>query len=587
MGNFSFRKQIFHYFLIVFAIFTIIIFVFQYEREKNYRINQLETTLDNITEIVHRYIEQNHLTESGEYYRISDITGLIPHPDTRITLVAKDGKVIYDSFVARWDTMGNHLQRPEIQLAHTHKKGSDIRKSATTNRRFYYYAKSYPLYYIRTALVYNIEVRNFLKTNLVFVFYFSFVFLAGVIILWLITKRMSDTIIQMKDFALRAGKNEQIEESITFPDNELGTIGNQIIRIYKNLKKTKDDLSNEREKLFNHLNVLNEGISFYSPQKEKTFSNRQFIQYINLISQKRNLSPGDVFYEPEFKALTQFVEEKPKSRTESGDNPPQLEYTIQKGEKYFKIQCIIFPDRSFEVLISDTTRLEKRRLMKQQLTSNIAHELKTPLASIKGYLETILRNWPLDTGKQKYFLEKTYMQAERLTELINDVSLLNNIEDAGDLFKFKPVDLQQIVQEVQENFSIRLQENNIVFENQLTKTVMVYGNESLLFSIFQNFVENSINYGGKGITISIRIYHEDEKQCYFSYSDTGAGIPEEHLPRIFERFYRVDYGRSREKGGTGLGLAIVKNAILLHKGEISAKTRPGGGIEFLFSLAKK
>jgi signal transduction histidine kinase len=108
-----------------------------------------------------------------------------------------------------------------------------------------------------------------------------------------------------------------------------------------------------------------------------------------------------------------------------------------------------------------------------------------------------------------------------------------------------------------------------------------------LFSVFQNFIENSLKYGGRGIKIVIRNYHEDEKYYYFLYSDTGPGIPEAHLPRIFERFYRVDRGRSRETGGTGLGLSIIKNAIQLHKGEISVKNNPKGGIEFLFSLAKK
>jgi signal transduction histidine kinase len=209
------------------------------------------------------------------------------------------------------------------------------------------------------------------------------------------------------------------------------------------------------------------------------------------------------------------------------------------------------------------------------------------LASIKGYLETILDNWPIPMEKQKYFIEKAHFQSERLTALINDVSLLNNIEDAGDLFELKLIDIHKIVNDVYENFASRMEDHKIEFTNEVEKGTTVEGNESLLFSVFQNFVENSINYAGQGIKIKVRCYHQDAKYYYFSYSDTGVGIPNEHLPRIFERFYRVDQGRSREKGGTGLGLAIVKNAIQMHKGEISVKNNPKSGLEFLFSISKK
>jgi two-component system OmpR family sensor kinase/two-component system phosphate regulon sensor histidine kinase PhoR len=588
MNRKSFRGEIFFYFIIVFILFTITILTFQYQREKRYRTARLENTLDNITEITHRFIEQNNLTETGEVNRISDLTKILPQPNIRITLIDKNGAVLYDSFVDDYLMMENHLFRPEIYKSVTDLKGSNIRHSDTTDEDYFYYAKKYADYFIRTAVVYDVQVKNFLKAERAFIFFIFAIFSIIGIILYFVTGKMSIAITRLKDFSMKAGRDEMVEPDTSLPDNELGIIGRQIIKIYNKLKKAKDDLTNEKEKFFNHLNALNEGIAFFSCAKKETLSNRHFVQYLNLISKKPVQCAEEIFQMREFKKLNVFLRQYLKNKSLiNSDSLPQLEYIFSVGEKFFKVQSIIFIDRSFEVMITDNTRLEKRRLMKQQLTSNIAHELKTPLASIKGYLETILNNWPVAQDKQKYFLEKTYNQSERLTDLINDVSLLNNIEDAGELFEFKPVDLKTVIDEVYENFANRMHEKNITFSGNVKAGLIIQGNDSLLFSIFQNLVENSVNYGGNNISITVNIYREDDKYYYFSYTDTGAGIAEEHLPRIFERFYRVDHGRTREMGGTGLGLAIVKNAVQLHKGEISVRNKPGKGIEFLFSIAKK
>lgn len=584
----SFRGKIFFYYILAFLLFTTAILSFQYQREKNYRIRQLENTLDNITEITHRFELKNNLIAKNETFRIGEIKAIIPQPHIRITLVSEDGTVLYDSSVKDFNLMQNHLNRPEIQKAIQHNTGSNIRKSDTTQQEYYYYAKKYAGYFVRTAVVYDLQIQNFLKAERFFIIFIVTVFIAIGIILFLITSRLADAITKLRDFAIKAGNNELIEPNTSFPENELGIIGTQIIHIYHNLKFTKDELSNEREKLLNHLNALNEGIAFFSHEKQQTLSNRYFIQHINIISNNKVESAESIFQLEEFNQLNKFIKKNLKEFASiSSESLPQLNYKISKGEKFFQIQSIIFLDKSFEVMITDITRLEKRRLMKQQLTSNIAHELKTPLASIKGYLETMIENWPLPEEKQKYFLEKTFLQSERLTDLINDVSLLTNIEDAGELFKFKPIDIKTLIDEVYENFANRINEKNIVFTCEVKQNTVIEGNESLLFSIFQNLVENSINYGGAGININVKVYHEDDKYYYFSYSDTGAGIPEHHLPRIFERFYRVDHGRTREMGGTGLGLAIVKNAVQLHKGEISVRNSYKGGVEFLFSLGKR
>ncbi len=584
----TFRGEISLYFSLVFILFTVAILTFQYQREKKYRTAQLENTLDIVTKITWRFIEQNHLAQDNKIDRVKELQSLLPQPNTRITVIDNNGKVLFDSFVDDYQLMENHLMRPEIQKAINSDFGSYIRRSSTTNQEFYYYARHFQNYFIRAALVYNIEVKTLLKTGSVYIIFVAGLFvLIGILLFW-VTGRLTDVITKLKDFSIKAGKNELVEIENTFPENELGTIGRQIIQIYNKLKKTKDDLSNEKEKLFNHLDALDEGIAFFSSEKVQTLSNSRFFQYVNLISKKAVISPEKMLKAKEFKNLIEFLNQHKNDIVKiAAENLPKLEYTVSKNEKYFKIQSIIFADKSFEVVITDVTRLEKRRLLKQQLTSNIAHELKTPLASIKGYLETIMGNSAMPSDKQKYFIEKAFNQSERLTELINDVSLINNIEDAGELFEFIEVDINKIVDDVYQNYANRIEKNKIGFLLEIKPNTIIKGNESLLFSIFQNFVENSIQYGGTKIQIQIKCYHQDEKYYYFSYSDTGVGIPDTHLPRIFERFYRIDHGRTREKGGTGLGLAIVKNAVQLHKGEISVKNNPNGGTEFLFSLSKK
>ena len=583
----TYQQRIFIYFFIAFTLFTISILAFQYNREKRYRTAQLESTLDNIAEITHRYIGHNKLTRSGNFRQLDSIGYIIPEANTRITVIDKSGRVRYDSFVPDYQNLENHLSRPEIQKALYEGKGANIRHSDTTGQNFYYYARNYDDYFIRCAVVYNIEIRNFLKTERVFIFFMLAIFLLMWLTLYLVTRKLGEFITKLRDFAVRAGKNENIDPNIDFSDSEFGDIRHQIVKIYNRLKKAKDDLSAEKERLYNHLHALNEGIAFFSPQKEKILANSHFIQYINLISDRSTISADTLFKIEAFKPLVEKIDKYLDPEISiSPKNLPQVQSTIDKNEMYFKVQGIIFADKSFEVLIEDVTKPEKRRLLKQQLTSNIAHELKTPLASIKGYLETILNNKNLPEEKRAYFTERAFAQSERLNDLLNDISLLNNIEDAGDLFEFKTIKLRPLIRDVIENLESRLVEKNILVQLGVDNKVIVYGNDSLLSSIFQNFIENTINYAGPDVTIRIRQYLEDEKFYYFSYSDTGKGIPEEHLGRIFERFYRIDEGRARISGGTGLGLSIVKNAVQLHKGEISVRNRSEGGLEFLFSLAK-
>lgn len=235
-----------------------------------------------------------------------------------------------------------------------------------------------------------------------------------------------------------------------------------------------------------------------------------------------------------------------------------------------------------------TTRREQD-ILKRQLTQNIAHELKTPVASIQGYLETILENPNINDTMRQQFLERSYAQSQRLTSLLQDISTLNRMDDAPEITTQEHVDIAKTVANIQKETALQLQEKHMTFVNSLPADLVICGNGSLVYSIFRNLTDNAIAYAGIGTTITLTAQFvqtniEDNGKWHFSFSDNGVGVAPEHLQRLFERFYRVDKGRSRKMGGTGLGLAIVKNAVILHGGTISVHNNEDGGLCFEFTL---
>lgn len=582
----SFRLKLFIYLSVILAVFTVLVLIFQYEREKDFKKNQLENTLDNVTVLIHKYIQRNNITETGSFRLIDSIKTIIPGPNIRITVISPEGVVMYDSEVPDYEQMENHLYRPEVQESLTVDFGANIRTSATTGNSYYYYSKFYSDYFVRTAALYDIEVKDFLHVGKLFIIYLILLFLGTWVVLFFITKRMGETITKLKDFAVRLSKSGELKESIQFPNDELGTISNQIVTIYNKLNIARDEILVEKNKLFSHLNALNEGIAFFSHDKEKILTNNHFIQFLNIISKESNISAEKIFEIKDFKPINKFINKQLNSGLEIwADKLPQTETNLFKNNKYFNVKCVFFQDKSFEIVITDTTKLEKRKRIKQQITSNIAHELKTPVTTIMGYFET-LQQYNIDREKQQYFIDKAFIQTKRLSDLIEDLSMLNKIEEAKEHFFFEQININDIVAEVYDDLKLPLEEKNIRVHIQFPKPIILNGNDSLLFSVFYNLFDNVIKYGGEDIDLTITNYLDDNNYFYFSFSNNGNEIEEKHLSRIFERFYRIDKGRSRKSGGTGLGLAIVKNAIELHDGEITARNMKNGGVEFLFTLAK-
>ena len=485
--------------------------------------------------------------------------------------------------------MENHLDRPEVQKALKQGNGYDVRRtSETTGVPYFYSATRYKDYIVRSALPYNVSLINNLKADPHYLWFTVIVTLLLMIIFYKFTNKLGTSINQLREFAMRADRNEPIEMAMqsAFPHNELGEISQHIIQIYKRLHETKEALYIEREKLITHLQISHEGLGVFTKDKKEILVNNLFTQYSNLISDSNLETTEEVFAISELKEIIHFINKNQRQRS-GGKDEKRMSITINKNGRTFIVECIIFQDASFEISINDVTQEEEQINLKRQLTQNIAHELKTPVSSIQGYLETIVSNENIPREKINVFLERCYAQSNRLSRLLRDISVLTRMDEAANMIDMERVDISLLVGNIINEVALELDEKHITVVNSLKKSIQIKGNYSLIYSIFRNLMDNAIAYAGTNIQININCFREDEGFYYFSFADTGVGVSPEHLNRLFERFYRVDKGRSRKLGGTGLGLAIVKNAVIIHGGSISAKNNQGGGLEFVFTLAKE
>ncbi|MGM5630017.1 ATP-binding protein [Apibacter raozihei] len=572
----SYKQRIFFYFFAIFALFTIILVLFERKKEKNYKTQTIETTLESYANVINSYILHEKLLE-GNSDRLQELSQLLPK-QIRITVISKKGDVLFDNDVQNVKTLENHLRRPEIQKAIFQGKGSNVRMSTSTREEYMYYASSYNQYFVRVALPYNIQTEKFFKADNVFLYLTLGMFIIVLFLLNFVSDRFNESIIRLKNYVIDVKNGKSIPENVHFPDDDLGEIGTELAAIVKQKEQSKQEIELEREKLILHFQYVNEGVCIFNPDLKSIYSNSQFIQYLNFIVDDPILDVSLLFDHELFFPIKAFI-------LDENNKENHFLVQINKGKKVFSLQTIKFEDQSFEIIIKDITKSEKTRLIKQEMSNNITHELRTPVASIRAYLETLEeQDLPLD--KQKQFINRAFLQSVRLSHLIDDISLISKMEEAGNLFKKEFVNISQLINEVRINLMDGLLRHKIKLKISIDEHLKVNGNYTLLYSVFQNLMENTINYGGENIEIHISNYMEDSNFVYFSYYDTGEGVEEKHLNRLFERFYRVNEGRTRNSGGTGLGLSIVKNAILLHNGEIHVKKHNHGGLEFLFTLKK-
>ena len=460
----------------VFLLFAICFSVYQYKREKEYKIDILHSRLQMYNYEMVQTVGKDSMSSSRlfrDYVLHHQMEGL------RVSVIDKEGRVIFDSYDTDVEALGNHLQRTEIQQALQEGSGYDIKRmSQSTHETHFYSATRFGDVIVRAAVPYSAELTRSLQADNTYIYYSGVLTLLLGIVLYYITHRISRHIGYLREFAMKAEEGEELDHELErrLPDDELGDISHTIIMLYWKLRHSEE---------------------------------------------------------------------------------------------------------------------EKVRI-KRQLTQNAAHELKTPAASIHGYLESILDNRDMPEDKKTHFLERCYAQSERMNKLLLDMSALTKLDEIDDNRSeaqkdYRPVDVLQIIQSVLDDTALQLQEKGIAPSLQLPQHVEVLGDQSLIYSIFRNLIDNAIAYatGASLLKITCTEVEKEGRHFYeFLVSDNGSGVEAQHLTHLFERFYRVDKGRSRKLGGTGLGLAIVKNAVAAYGGQATALSTPGGGLTIRFTLAR-
>lgn len=540
-----FSQRLFWSVFFMFLGFTVCFLLFQYQREREFAQEKLNNVLSNYNYQLFRKCQQSTDINQTVISFMDDI----PQKDLRVTIIDPSGDVLFDN--SGTDEFNNHNDRSEVRKARLYNEGFAIRSSESTGKRYFYSASNIGGYIYRSALPYDPYVRGILTVNKDFIYFMALMTLIFFFVLSRFTFSIGKTISKLRDFALNVEKDRMPAVDYVFPNDELGDISQNIVTLYHRQQKAKNELSMEREKLIKHFQYSKEGFAMFTSEGREILSNILFIQFINVISDTQIHQVEDVTDIAELEPIRTFLNKNIRNLNRK-KKVLRESVTIDKNGKIFLIECILFLDNSYEISINDISRQEEESRMKRQLTQNVSHELKTPVSSIQGYLETILSNPDLSPDKRQFFLERCYSQSTRLTGLLRDISVLNRLDEASEMFDLTEVNITKLIAEIQKECSQDMEEKHITSEIILPGDPTVFGNNSLLYSIFRNLYDNAIAYAGENIKITVNCYKEDPKYYYFSFSDNGVGIPEEHINRIFERFYRVDKGRSRKIGGTGL-----------------------------------
>ncbi len=492
----------------------------------------------------------------------------------RATVIDRSGKVLADS-QADSESMENHATRPEFVEALKHGDiGSSRRTSHTLGVQFLYVAAptsfgavrlAYPLASIRAA-VYQVRMQLLEASGIAL--------LIGFLI----------ALIGAESVARRLRKIVAFSEQIAggnlaarLPDSggdEIGRLAMTLDNTARQLEANFRNLESSRHQLDTLLNSMEDAVVAVSPKHEVVWYNG---------AMKRMATSSVIVGTPLIRAVRdpdflRVVDEV----LQNGKTQSVMLYSVAPG-RTFGMTSAPLPDGGAVCVLRDTTDIARVEKTRRDFIANVSHELRTPLTSLLGYTETLLDE--SGDNKQHEFLEIIRRNAQRMSRLTEDLLTLARVESGEYALEQTPVPVNVLLQDAQISFNEVARNKGVTIEAMDLPKIQVFADRDAIHQVFSNLIDNALKYGSGSQKIQIGALERDGQiECFVR--DFGPGIPSEHLPRLFERFYRVDKARSREAGGTGLGLAIVKHIVLNHGGEAWVTSELGHGSTFWFRLPK-
>ncbi|MBP8274073.1 MAG: HAMP domain-containing protein [Acidobacteria bacterium] len=498
--------------------------------------------------------------------------------DARVTFIDATGNVIGDSDVARerLAEVENHHARPEVMAARTSGGGTATRASNTTGVETTYAAapvRNSPVSVVRVALALTVVDRRVREIQQLAAVGLAIALVIAAGLAWGTSILLTGRLRRIADTAGRYARGDFSRPSFEYGQDEIGTVARVLDTSARELGKRLEEMTSERAQLASILTGMFEGVVLVDRDRRMVLTNEAARRMLHLSTDTRGRSYRDVMVDPD--VITMIGAALQGKQTEPKE--VRLEHSPDRAFIANVVRVEHAPDGGAVLVLHDITELRKADRIRRDFVANVSHELRTPLTAVRGYVEALLEAPPTDEADRTRFLEIIGRHTLRMERLVRDLLRLARLDAGQETLERTTVPVDSVLSDVETEMEDALdRKRQRIVRLFDTEAEMANVDAGKLHDVLRNLVENAINYGPEDSTIDVTVSREDGA-AVISVSDRGPGIPTSDLPRIFERFYRVDRSRTRDPGGTGLGLAIVRHLVELHGGSVSAARRDGGG----------